>query len=128
MVVTLDLAAKGLQLLKTHHWLSDPRNVVTLHLDSQAWQQLPGPAQAILAPGSLGDLRQTMSRWPCAEVAEFLEGHDLEGPAKTLAANGVRGQDLLSFDALTLMRDVGLRAFAAKRVIDARDLFLRGGT
>ena len=42
VVATLDLAARNLGLLRTQHWLSDPRNVLTLWLDAPAYQQHPG--------------------------------------------------------------------------------------
>ena len=37
VVVTCDLSARNLHLFKVYHWLSDPRNVVQLRLESPAW-------------------------------------------------------------------------------------------
>ena len=34
VVATFDLSASNLHLFKTDHWLSDPRNVIQLHLTS----------------------------------------------------------------------------------------------
>ena len=66
--------------------------------------------------------------WSVVELSQFLDDDDLEGPAKILRANGVRGQDLLSMDLATLVGDVGLTRFAARRVLESRDLFLQSGT
>ena len=38
VVATFDLSASNLHLFKTDHWLSDPRNVIQLHLTSPAWE------------------------------------------------------------------------------------------
>ena len=36
VVVTMDLSASNLECFNTHHWLSDERNVMALHLEEQA--------------------------------------------------------------------------------------------
>lgn len=120
VVVTLDLAAKNLRLLKEHHWLSDARNVCTLWLDTPAWQQ----QHALPAATQREDARATMGSWSVAEVCAFLERYDLDGPCKTLRGSGVRGKDLLEVDQKTLISEVGLTLFAAKRVLEARESFL----
>ena len=38
VVVTMDLSASNLECFNTHHWLSDERNVMVLHLEAQAWE------------------------------------------------------------------------------------------
>ena len=38
VVVTMDLSASNLECFNTHHWLSDERNVMALHLVAQAWE------------------------------------------------------------------------------------------
>lgn len=72
------------------------------------------------------DKRSQMMTWTAREVFEFLENCDLEGPAKKVFDNGVRGQDLAELTAEHLVADVGLTRFAARRVADARGEFLRG--
>jgi hypothetical protein len=37
VVATMDLSASNLDLLLSHHWLSDKRNVIVLRLESSAW-------------------------------------------------------------------------------------------
>ena len=118
VVVTFDLAAHNLNLLKEHHWLSDPRNVRQLWLTEPAWQGDAG------APVAQQDKRRVMHAWSVAELCDFLESNDLHGPAKHLRANGVRGRDMLTLDAAALVTDVGLTKFAASRVIACRDVFI----
>ena len=65
-----------------------------------------------------------MLRWSVAEVVSFLKANDLDGPAETLFANGVRGEDLLTMSLDTMTRDLRLSAFAARRVVAARTTFL----
>ena len=38
---TFDLSAENLSELDSHHWLSDPRNVIKLRLDSPAFVESP---------------------------------------------------------------------------------------
>ena len=65
-----------------------------------------------------------MLRWNVAEVVSFLKADDLDGPAETLYANGVRGEDLLMMSLETMTRDLRLSAFAARRIVAARTVFL----
>jgi len=39
VVVTMDLSASNLDFFTQHHWLSDRRNVIVLHLRSPAWKE-----------------------------------------------------------------------------------------
>ena len=66
-------------------------------------------------------------RWSVAEVVSFLKAKDLDGPAETLSANGVRGGDLLTMSLETMTRDLRLSAFAARRIMAARTAFLDAG-
>ena len=122
VLATLDFAARNIGLLRTHHWLSDPRNVLTLWLDAPAYQQHPGT----VAPALPLSNEERMQAWSVCETVRFFEEEDLTGPAKLLRASGVRGVDLLLLTAQTLVRDVGLTRFAARRAVEARDLFLQG--
>ena len=116
-------AAKNIGLLRTHHWLSVPRNVLTLWLDAPAFQQHPGTI--VIVPQSSNQDR--MKAWSVGETVRFFEEEDLEGPAKLLLASGVRGVDLLQLTAESLVSDVGLTRFVARRVVEARNLFLQDG-
>ena len=55
---------------------------------------------------------------------QFLAAHDLDGPARTLLSNGVRGKDLVALTANELVLDLKLSQFTAARVLEARDAFL----
>ena len=115
VVLTLDLSAANIHMLTSDHWLSEKKNVLVVRLEGPAWQ--PGAASA---PSP----RDMMARWSVADLAGFLKGHDLEGPAATLVANGVRGEDFLQLAATDLAEDFGLSAFATRRVLAARGSWL----
>ena len=121
MVATLDLSAKNIGWLRTHHWLSDPRNVLTVWLDAPAYV-----GEAAAAPaGPPVSQKDRMRARSVGETVRFFEEEDLEGPAKLLHASGVRGVDLLAITAASLVADVGLSRFAARRCVEVRDLFLQ---
>ena len=122
VVVTMDLSAENLDMLKKDHWLSDPRNVKVLELTSPAWA-VPAPMAPAGAPAPPVDKRAAMIAWPVAGVVAFLENADLAGPAKVLVANGVNGQDLAEMTSDTLQNELRLSAFAARKVLRARDAY-----
>ena len=107
-------------MFREYHWLSDARNVQQLWLTGPAWQSEPTLSPAPV----LEDKRATMEAWSVNRLAQFLEEHDLHGPAKHLRTNGVRGADLLNMSVSSLVSEVGLTRFAASRTISARDAFL----
>ena len=59
------------------------------------------------------------------EVKKFFTAHDLRGPAAVLAANGVRGRDLVNLKLEDFQEDMRLSAFATRRLLAARNEFLR---
>ena len=120
VVATFDLAASNLAMFREHHWLSDARNVQQLWLTGPAWQGEP----TLPSAPELEDKRATMRAWSVSRLAQFLEEHDLHGPAKHLRTNGVRGVDLLNMSVNSLVSEVGFTRFAASRTISARDAFL----
>ena len=67
---------------------------------------------------------QLMQRWTTEDVVRFLAARDLDGPARTMVANGVRGRDLIGLTHDELIEDLKLSRFAAGRVLEARDAFL----
>ena len=67
-----------------------------------------------------------MKAWSVSEVAGFLRGVDLEGPAAALHASGVNGDDLLHVTSVILRDDIKLTPFAARKVMSARDEYLSG--
>ena len=121
VVATFDLSAKGLHLFRTDHWLSDRKNVIQLHLTSPAWQG----HDAAQAPQPLSK-RDEMASWTVDGVIAFAKAQDLEGPAGALFANAVNGSDLLTMDLPTLVEDLRLTPWAARKVLHARDAYVDG--
>ena len=63
-----------------------------------------------------------MSAWSVSEVAHWLEGLDMVGPAMPLQAQGVNGEDLLNIhDAEEFCRDLKVTPFVARKVLSLRD-------
>ena len=116
VVVTTDLPASNLQLLKTDHWLSERGNLEVVRLICTPWQQV---APQIETPA------QQMERWTVLEAVAFLKANDLEGPAQVLYAHGVRGQDLARLTNDDLEKDLKLSRFTASRVHAAKLDFLQ---
>ena len=65
-----------------------------------------------------------MRRWLAKDVSTFLEKADLKGPAATIFTNGFSGTDLINYGVAGLVADLRLSAFAASKVVAARDAFL----
>ena len=118
VVATFDLAARNLHLFKVDHWLSDPRNVIQLHLKSPAWET------GLIASSPPLSRREQMRSWSVAETGRFLEERDLAGPAEQARMSGVNGADLLQLSREDLSSEVRLSPFAARKVVATRDAFL----
>ena len=121
VVATFDLSAANLHLFESDHWLSNPNNVIVLRLTAPAWET-GAPPVLDAAPAPAGAMRI----WSVDGVVAFAHARDLAGPAVTLFNNAVNGADLLAVDLETLVQDVRLTPFAAKKVLAARDAFLAG--
>ena len=121
VVVTFDLSANNLHMLRTDHWLSNRKNVIQLHLTSPAWQA----AATTPAPGPSCP-RDEMASWTVAGVVAFAKAQDLAGPSAGLFSSGVNGADLLTLDERTLVDDVRLTPWGARKVLRARDAYLSG--
>ena len=119
-IITMDLSAKNLHLLRTDHWLSDRRNIIQLHLTERAYGSSGEDAGGVGARAN----RDVMAEWSVAGVVSFLHGADLEGPAQVLFNHGVAGADLVSLTADVLTNDLRLSTFASRKVLAARDQFL----
>ena len=115
VVVTMDLSAANLHLLESDHWLAKGTNVCVVRLTTSPWQD---------AALHMQSAEKQMDGWTAAEVVQFLTSHDLEGPAHTLFASGVRGQDLRRLTLNDLQQDLRLSAFATRRVLNARNAYL----
>ena len=102
-------------LLESDHWMAKPKNVCVVHLTTSLWQDATLHTQSP---------EEQMEAWTAAEVVQFLTSKDLEGPARILFANGVRGQDLKRFTNTDLKHDLRLSTFAARRILDARNAYL----
>ena len=115
VVVTMDLSARNLHLLRSDHWLSDSNNV--------ALEWLAGPVFGISTVPQPSP-RQQMLRWSVAQVASFFESQDAAAIGATLAASSVQGADLLGFSAVDLQEVLRLNPFVAQKVCRLRDGFL----
>ena len=121
IVATFDLSAVNLKMFRTDHWLSDARNVVQLHLTEPAWEA-DGPVPVRPAVSA----HDKMKSWTVDELAGFLVEEDLRGPAEALRRAGVNGHDFLLWTTREdLQAELGLPKFTAKKLLAARDLFLR---
>ena len=122
IVVTSDLSAANIDMLTSDHWLADPRNVLVLRLTEPAW--VDHNSQATMQPMPAETREVMMRRWLVKDVSSFLEKADLKAPAAVLYANGVSGKDLVEFGVDSLVAELRLSAFAARKIIAARDAFL----
>ena len=118
IIATFDLSATNLHLFSTHHWLSNPKNVVVIRLDSPAWisARLQAPA------ADTHSQRELASAWTADEVAMWLQSCGAGGIASTLQANAVDGSDLLAFsNEDELVKDLRLTQFAARKLLQLRE-------
>ena len=116
VVVTFDLSARNLHLLRSDHWLSDPRNVALLWLQAPAYgPELPPPP----APAA------QMEAWSVRDVVSFFESKDARALGQKLEASSVTGADLMRLSVRSLQRSLSFNAFAAHKVCNLRDTFLR---
>ena len=67
-----------------------------------------------------------MASWTVAGVVAFAKAQDLAGPSAGLFSSGVNGADLLTLDERTLVDDVRLTPWGARKVLRARDAYLSG--
>ncbi len=122
IVATSDLSAANIDMLTSDHWLADPRNVLVLRLTEPAWVDQRSQATMQTMPAETREVM--MRRWLVKDVSSFLDKADLKGPAAVLYANGVSGKDLAELGVDSLVAELRLSAFAARKIIAARDAFL----
>lgn len=120
VVITMDLSAKRLPLLKTDHWLSNSKNCMVLHLTEPSW--IGGSIVGSVTPVSPRDVLEQLS---VAELSRFLEERDLSGPAAHLATQGVNGKDFLNLTKEEFIQDVRVTPFVANKSMSVRESFLR---
>eukprot|EP00973_Karenia_brevis_P021115 2903808-Karenia_brevis.AAC.1 len=120
VIVTMDLSASNLFLLKTHRWLRDTRNVVQLWLTAPAWVEnnTDNAASALRTPAD------EMKAWTADETADFLRSVDLDGPAEHCYRNGMSGADLFYAREWTLQDELRLTPFATRKILAARNGYL----
>ena len=119
VVVTMDLSAKNLHMFTSDHWVSNAKNVVLLRLGAPAWVS---DSIAHAPPNA------AMAAWAVEEVAAWLEGMDMVGPAAYFRAQGVNGADLLAFRSVQQSsRDLGTTSFVARKVLALRDAHVSAG-
>ena len=70
--------------------------------------------------------RQTMRSWTVAHTAAFLRRRDLPSAARVLEASDTNGVELFDMELDTLVDDLRVSRFHARRVLAARDAFLYG--
>ena len=109
-------------MLTSDHWLADLRNVLVLRLTEPAW--VDQRSQATMQTMPVETREVMMRRWLVTDVSSFLEKADLKGPAAVLHANGVSGKDLAELGVDSFVVALRLSAFAARKIIAARDAFL----
>lgn len=113
VVATFDLSAKNLHLLSSDHWLSNPLNVVQIHLDAPAWQHDPSLLPHVNASVSQ---RGNVRRMTSDALYSFLVTQDLAGPAEVLRANAVNGADFLTLTETDYQRELRMTPFASKKL------------
>ena len=115
VVVTMDLSARNLYLLRSDHWLADP-SIVALE-----WLVAPviGPSGVLQRSP-----REVMKDWSVAQVASVYGSKDAAAIGAVLAASSVQGSELLSFSEQELQNSLRVSAFVARKVCSLRDRFL----
>ena len=120
IVVTMDMSVANVDLFETDHWLSNPKNVILVRLDAPAWEGGEAPAPATPPV----DVRTEMTGWSAGDVMKFMAQQDLAGPARTLLASGVNGEDLMAMATKILTDELRLNSFAARKILAVRDAHL----
>ena len=115
VVVTFDLSARNLHLLRSDHWLSDPKNIAPV------WLTQPVFGTASPAPTNP---REQMMGWSVRNVVAFFESKDAAALGEKLAGSSVQGADLLRMSVALLQAKLGFNAFAAQKICRLRDAFL----
>ena len=95
------------------HWLSNPLNVVQIHLDAPAWQHDPSLLPHVNASVSQ---RGNVRRMTSDALYSFLVTQDLAGPAEVLRANAVNGADFLTLTETDYQRELRMTPFASKKL------------
>ena len=120
VVATFDLSASNLSQLKTGHWLSTSENILQLHVTAPAWSM-----GAVETPVEAPSGRLCMQSWSVDNLATFLEGEDLSGPANVLRSAGVNGADFLLWTSeAALVEDLRVTPFTARKLLSCRAHFL----
>ncbi len=63
--------------------------------------------------------------WCVKDVTDFLRRQDLSGPASVLSGSAFNGHDLIATTEVELTQDLRLTPFAARKILRARDEYLR---
>ena len=67
-----------------------------------------------------------LKTWSVADVRVFLNSRDLRGLAELCYTNGVNGADLAQLHEATVIEELRLTPFQAKKLLGARAAFLAG--
>ena len=120
----MDLSASNRHLLRSDLWLSDRRYLFVLRLDGATGMSPGDLVQNTIVQPPQPTRADEMQGWRVQDVVGFMKEADLHGPASVLFANGVDGRDLLDLDAHVLTTDLRISSFAARKILQARDVFL----
>ena len=109
VVVTMDLSARNLNLLRKDHWLSNPLNCSALYLNEPAWLSpgTPGPSRVLQLP-------------PAIRLAALIA-------SDMLFKQGVDGRDCLALAEADFVRELRLTPFTAKKLEKVRATLLQRG-
>ena len=113
VVATFDLSAKNLHVFSSDHWLSNPRNVVQIHLDAPAWQHDPDLLTHVHSPVPQ---RRMIGRMSSDALYSFLVTQDLAGPAEVLRGSAVTGADVLAPTEKDFQKELRMTPFASKKL------------
>ena len=121
-VVTVNYSTANLDYFKTNDWLSKLDNCVLIE-----FSEAPLEGSSESPPPSMVPPQDAMKEWSVSCLRTFLRARDLQGLGDVCYTNGVNGGDLFGFeDEGSLVRDLRLTPFQARKLLSARSLFLEG--
>ena len=121
VVITMDLSAKNLTMFRTDHWLSNPENCFVLRLAGPAWCVSTNATPPLPQPSA----QERVAGYTTSELRTALTEQDMCGPAEDLFKQGVDGADFLSFTPETIVNELRLSPFVAKKLCKVRAALLQ---
>ena len=124
VVATADLSARNLHLLRTDHWLCDPRNVQQVWLMRPAWLATEANIHTIMQEGPQ---QAPLQEWSTEELAARISAEDAQGLVPQLLANAVTGSDFANLDEEAFITMLRYTPFAARKLAALKTKFLTSG-